>query len=125
MYQGGHEQDDVLYRHNFLDRMSIYAKIMQKCEGDDLLTVFEPKLESGEKRLVLLTQDESCFSSYNGKRTICIDRNHLPLRPQVEGRSIMVSEFPCKYHGPLNARCGEAIHESTNTCRNGGYDYTI
>jgi hypothetical protein len=101
MYQDGHEREDVLYRQNFLDRMSIYDQRMQKYEGDDLLTVVEPKLKSREKPLVLLTHDESCFSSYDGKRRMWIYQNHLPLRPKGEGRSIMVSEFLCECHDPL------------------------
>ena len=60
-----------------------------------------PQLEQGTKQLVLVTHDESCFSSYDGKSTIWVDEDHKPLRPKGDGRSIMVSEFLCECHGPM------------------------
>ncbi|RKF63203.1 hypothetical protein OnM2_027075 [Erysiphe neolycopersici] len=63
--------------------------------------VIEPEVQANEKKLVLVTHDETCFSSYDGKRTIWVDQELRPLRPKGKGRSIMVSAFLCECHGPM------------------------
>ena len=106
MYVDGHERADVVqYRTEFLERMLEYEKRMTKYEDkivdDGILVAVEPILDKGVRRLVLVTHDESCFSSNEGKSTIWMDGDNLPLRPKGEGRSIMVSDFLCECHGPL------------------------
>ena len=54
-----------------------------------------------ERKIVLVTHDESCFSSNDGRKTIWLDQDHNILRPKGEGRSIMVSAFLCECHGLL------------------------
>ncbi|RKF60350.1 hypothetical protein OnM2_051066 [Erysiphe neolycopersici] len=81
--------------------MEGYEKRMAKYEGTDMGEVIELALQPNEKKLVLVTHDESCFSSYDGKHTIWVDQDHKPLRPKGEGRSIMVSAFLCECHRPM------------------------
>ena len=101
-YCDGHEREDVVqYRLSFLDRMQVYEKRMPQYVGDNMETVIEPELSVTEKKLVLVTHDESCFSSYDGRTKIWMDEDRKVLRPKGDGRSIMVSEFLCECHGLL------------------------
>jgi hypothetical protein len=106
LYKDGHERADVdQYREGFLQRMVLYDKRMIRYEDSDddkTMNVIQPDLEQGHKRLVLVAHDESCFSSNKGKSTTWLDEENRPIRPKGEGRSIMVSEFFCECHGPLN-----------------------
>lgn len=102
LYIDGHERADVVsYRDDFLDRMSNHEKFFYKYESDDMARVAHPVLNPGERPRVLVTHDESCFSSHDGKTTIWMDENDRPLRPKGQGRSIMVSDFLCECHGPM------------------------
>ena len=106
-YVDGHERDDVVqYRDEFLQRMLIYERRMTKYEDApntaDIMIAVPPHLNQGERRLVLVTHDESCFSSNDGKTTIWMSEDNRPLRPKGEGRSVMVSDFLCECHGPLS-----------------------
>ena len=102
LYFDGHERPDVVsYREEFLQRMSQHERFFFKYEGEDMRTVVSPDLNDGERPRVLVTHDESCFSSHDGKTTIWMDANDRPLRPKGQGRSIMVSEFLCECHGPM------------------------
>ena len=102
VYVDGHERDDVKeYRQQFLKRMQGYEKRMPQYVGDEMETVIEPELSGDEKRLILVTHDESCFSSNDGRKTIWMDKDRNVLRPKGDGRSIMVSAFLCECHGLL------------------------
>ena len=108
LYHDGHEREDVVqFRHEFLDRMLYYETRMRKYGGDEMSDITEP--ESTSKRLVLVTHDESCFSSNDGKATIWFDQDNRPIRPKGEGRSIMVSEFLCECHGPMKLSQSQRI----------------
>jgi hypothetical protein len=89
--------------------MAIYDKRMLKYDGDDMTTIIEPELMDGERRLVLLTHDESCFSVHDGKRTVWFDEDNRPIRPKGEGRSIMVLEFIYECHGPMKLSVQEQL----------------
>ena len=102
LYIDGHERSDVIeYRDAFLSRMSDHAKYFFRYDGDNMNIVTPPSLSSDQRPRILVTHDESCFSSHDGKATIWMDANDRPLRPKGQGRSIMVSEFMCECHGPL------------------------
>ena len=62
VYMDGHEQSDVVkYREEiFLPHMLEYEKRMAKYEGPDLKRI-EPTLGLGERKIVPVWQDESCF----------------------------------------------------------------
>jgi hypothetical protein len=102
LYIDGHERPDVIaYRDAFLERMAEHSEYFFRYEGEDMDTVISPDLQSGQRPRVLVTHDESCFSSHDGKSTIWMDVNDRPLRPKGQGRSIMVSEFLCECHGAM------------------------
>ena len=66
----GHEQEDVVkYRQKFLERMSEFEKKMFKFIGDDCETALRPDIPDGIRPLVLVVQDESCFSAHEGRKT--------------------------------------------------------
>jgi hypothetical protein len=102
LYADGHERDDVVaYRNAFLERMAARLPFMASFEGDDMTVVRLPDLSNGGKRIVLVTHDESCFDSHDGKKMIWMDQDRKPLRQNGYGRSIMVSGFMCECHGPM------------------------
>ena len=102
LYIDGHERPDVIaYRDAFLERMAEHSEYFFRYEGENMDTVISPNLQSGQRPRVLVTHDESCFSSHDGKSTIWMDVNDRPLRPKGQGRSIMVSEFLCECHGTM------------------------
>ena len=102
LYFDGHERGDVVaYRKKFLDEMASYQKRMFTYVGDNLETAIRPEPRDGEQPIILVTHDESCFSSHEGKKTIWMEASRSPLRPKGQGRSIMVSEFLCECHGRL------------------------
>ena len=93
----GHNRDDIVdYRDNvFLPRMLQYEKRMQEKDMD---VVIPPELTNGEKRVVLITHDESKFYCNEGKPLIWME-NGKKLLPKSKGTSIMVSGFCCECHG--------------------------
>lgn len=98
----GHEREDVVkYRETFLERMSNYEKRMLKFIGEDCEVALRPDLPEDTRPLVLVVQDESCFSSNEGRKTLWMQKDKTVLRPKGQGRSIMVSEFLCECHGRL------------------------
>lgn len=102
LYVDGHERPDVVeYRNAFLQRMSEHSKYFFQYDGENMTDVTPPSIQSDQRPRIMVTHDESCFSSHDGKTTIWMDINDRPLRPKGQGRSIMVSEFLCECHGPL------------------------
>ena len=102
LYNDGHERDDVVrYRNAFLERMAVYEKRMVQYVGEFMETKISPELEDGTRPLVLVTHDESCFGSNDGRSYCWLDENNREIRPKGNGRSIMVSAFLCECHGIL------------------------
>ena len=102
LYNDGHEREDtVAYRNAFLSRMANYERRMIQFVGDFMETALNPELESGEKILILVTHDESCFCSNDGRNYCWLDENNRQIRPKGDGRSVMVSAFLCECHGIL------------------------
>ena len=102
LYNDGHERNDVVrYRDAFLERMSLYEKRMIQYVGDLMETSISPELADDEKVLILVTHDESCFGSNDGRSYCWIDENNRQIRPKGNGRSVMVSAFLCECHGIL------------------------
>eukprot|EP00474_Spongospora_subterranea_P004864 CRZ05322.1 hypothetical protein [Spongospora subterranea] len=83
---------------NYEERMTKYVDVLDK--DVDALRAIAPNLGDGNRRLDLITYNDSCFSSNDGKTTIWMSEDNRPLRPKGDGRSIMVSEFLCESHGP-------------------------
>ena len=100
-YTDGHNRDDIVdYRDNvFLPRMLQYEKRMQEYSGKDMEVVLPPELSNGEKRVVLITHDESTFYCNEGKPLMWMENGKNKLLPKSKGTSIMVSGFGCECHG--------------------------
>lgn len=74
---------------------------MATFSGDNMEVEIKPALRPGEKQHILVTHDESCFSSYDGSRWIWKPIGEQPLRKKGQGRSIHVSDFLCDVSGRL------------------------
>ena len=72
VYMDSHERSDVVEYCNkvFLTLMAKYERLMAHWipEGDKLVRV-DPVLEPGEKRIIALFQDESCFHVNDNNNT--------------------------------------------------------
>jgi hypothetical protein len=79
--------------------MPHYEKRMIQYVGDFMETPTLLELENGERTLILVTHDESCFGSNGGRSYCCLDENNRQIRPKENGRSVMVSDFLCECHG--------------------------
>ena len=103
LYNEGHKRPDVVkYREKFLDRFEEYERRMVQYEGEFMESALLPSFSAGERALVLVTHDCSCFSSHDGLDFVWLDENNMPIRPKGDGRSIMISAFLCECHGLLN-----------------------
>ena len=85
----------------FLKRMTAYVRRMVKYVGDDSEVALGSELEDGERPLVLVVQDESCFASYEGQKMAWMLKDKNILKPKDAGRSLMVSECLCEFYGRL------------------------
>ena len=67
----GHEQDDVVKycQEVFLPAMAHYEARMARYEGPELMRV-EPILTSGEKQIIAIWHDETCFNGYDEVRSL-------------------------------------------------------
>lgn len=72
-------------------------------------TVVFPVLAPGEKRLVLLTHDESFFESNDGTKTIWIEQGKTNLRLKGLGKSFKVLQFLCQCHGCMKIEVNEEL----------------
>ena len=84
---------------------------MDSFEGKDMEVVVAPTLEPNEKRLVLLTHDESCFESNDGANVVWIEQGKNHLRPKGMGKSFMVSQFLCQCHGHMEVEVTDDLLE--------------
>lgn len=71
--------------------------------------VVPPQLDPTEKKLVLLTHDESCFESNDGTNVVWIEQGRTNLRPKGMGKSIMVSQLLCQCHGHMEVEVTEDL----------------
>jgi hypothetical protein len=74
---------------------------MATFEGDNMSIMKMPDIIDGQKRIVFVTHDETCFDSHDGKKIIWMDQDCTSLHPKSGGHSIMVLEFVCECHGPM------------------------
>ena len=61
----------------------------------------QPNLRDNEKKMVLVTHDESIFYSNDCKVTRWCEKNESMIIPKGPGRSIMISSFMCPCHGTM------------------------
>ena len=100
-YTDDHNRADVTeYRDKvFLPILAEYERRMADYAGEDMETVILPELMDGEKRVVLITHDESTFYCCEGKSIMCMENGKNKLLPKTKGTSIMASGFVCDCHG--------------------------
>jgi hypothetical protein len=102
IYFDGHEREDVVaYRILWSNRLMEYMKKMDFYTGDNEELVLEPVLEENEKKIVLVTHDESTFYANDGKNDLWMLEGENHIRKKGPGSSIMVSEFQCPCHGTM------------------------
>lgn len=63
-----------------------------------------PVLSEGQKKIVIVTHDESTFYSNDGKEDLWLKGNGNAIRKKSPGGSIMVSEFQCACHGTMRIK---------------------
>lgn len=101
-YVDGHERPDVVaHRNRFVDEMENWQLRMETYVGDEMETCIQPELSNGDRKIVLVTQDESIFQAHDGCRKIWQEGSRKDIRPKGPGASIMVSAFLCQCHGLL------------------------
>lgn len=100
-YTDGHNREDVVrYRDEvFLPRMKDCDRRQRQYSGDDMMVVTEPLLMDGEKRVVLITHDETTCYCCEGKRLMWMENGKKKILPKTNGTSILISGFTCKCHG--------------------------
>ena len=102
LYYDGHEREDVVkYRNRFVEALQPYQVRMETYSGDNMETVHPPVLQPGQKRVVMVVQDESIFHANDGRARVLVEKGHEPIQAKGEGASKMVSGFCCPCHGPL------------------------
>jgi hypothetical protein len=117
-YVDGHEREDVVqYRGQFLHRMVEYERRVGHWDGamedEDYVA---PQLTPGERRLIVVTHDESIFYSNEAVSVIWEEDGHNHLRPKSRGRSQHVSGFCCPCHGFIEDDGPEDDPATTECC---------
>ena len=101
VYTDGHEREDVVaYRDSFVERMKTREGRMSYFEGENMIEV-EPLLEDGERKIVLVTQDESTFHAHDARNRMWKKEGEQILRKKGPGKGLMVSNFMCPCHGTV------------------------
>jgi hypothetical protein len=104
IFVDGHERADVVeYRQRWARRMMSYRSSMDEFAGDEEELVIEPHLSAGDRKLVLVSHDESTFFAHDGKQDMWLAEGETVLRKKGPGMSIMVSEFQCPCHGTMRS----------------------
>jgi hypothetical protein len=102
IYHDGHERPDVQNdRTIFLQRMLLYEPRMLQYIGPEAKPDPDFKPPDGQQRIVLVVHDESTFYSNDGRKMAWKSLYETVLKKKGMGRSIMVSDFLCECHGPL------------------------
>lgn len=102
IYFDGHERQDVKeYRLRWAREMVEWSKSMDQYPYGDEQTVITPLIKEGEKKIVLVTHDESIFYANDGKKSSWTFEGESRILPKGQGRSIMISEFMCPCHGTM------------------------
>lgn len=120
IYVDGHEREDVVkYRKTFVSRMMDYKKRMTLYVGVNCETALPPTgpnmiapIMIAPPELVLVSHDESVFSSHDGRRLVWMEDGKPPIRPKGDGQSLMVSEFLCPCHGRMKTSDGRVASKT-------------
>ncbi|OAD80600.1 hypothetical protein PHYBLDRAFT_161239 [Phycomyces blakesleeanus NRRL 1555(-)] len=105
VYYDGHERQDVVqYCHAWATRMMGYKQCMSDFTGEDEEIEVTPLLLENQKKLVMVTHDESTFYAHDGKVDMWLEEGESHIRKKGQGRSLMVSEFQCACHGTMRVK---------------------
>ncbi|OAD66775.1 hypothetical protein PHYBLDRAFT_70237 [Phycomyces blakesleeanus NRRL 1555(-)] len=94
----------VLYRHAWATRMMGYKQCMSDFTGEDEEIEVTPILLKNQKKLVMVTHDESTFYAHDGKVDMWLEEGESHIRKKGQGRSLMVSEFQCACHDIMQVK---------------------
>ncbi|KAJ3524344.1 hypothetical protein NMY22_g11041 [Coprinellus aureogranulatus] len=102
VYMDGHERADVIaYRtSDYLPKIKEYQRGMALYEGPGLKRV-EPTLKPGEKEIIAVFQDESCFHANDFQTSAWLGPGQQLLYKKSRGRLIHASNFICESQGTL------------------------
>ena len=103
IYIDGHERDDVIeYRKLYLRKLDILSSThLPPPSCEDGLTAVQTGIPSATKGLVLIFHDESSFHANEGQSIMWAEEGRVPIRPNNQGRGLMVSDFVTEYDGLL------------------------
>ena len=105
IYFDGHEHDDIVeYQQEWAVKMVDYSHFMETYDKDDVSKVLQPNLLEGQKKVVIVTHDESTFYSNGYKTNLWLQEGENPIYKKSPGRSIMVSEFQCPCDGTMRIK---------------------
>jgi len=101
VYKDGHEWADVVsYRQaQFLPALQaleyriVRWDLVNSNGNEELQIVYQSNLLSGVSPIVLIVHDESTFNANDGRSTIWVKEDHIPLKKKTQGKGIMVSDF--------------------------------
>lgn len=74
---------------------------MIEYEGENMDVEIIPNIPADQHQIVLVTHDESTFYSNDGRKSFWLTKNECVLKKKGPGGSLMVSDFLCACHGPL------------------------
>ena len=100
----GHEREDVVqHRGEFLGSMEDLCQRCHVFSGDSMDLVTQPILMNGQKRVVIIVQDESIFYTNDSILLAWLVVNETYIKPKSTGQSQHVSAFTCDCHGFMKA----------------------
>ncbi|RXW24341.1 hypothetical protein EST38_g1508 [Candolleomyces aberdarensis] len=106
VYMDGHEREDVVqYRkESYLPKMRAFQERMAKyvpVAGGKELRRVEPTLNEGEREIIAVFQDETCFHANEYQSTAWVQPGQQILQKKGRGRLIHDSDFICESTGRL------------------------
>ena len=107
-FMDGHERIYVIEQRGVF--LSAIGELCQRCNvysGDSMDEVTPPVLTEGQKRVVLIVQDESIFYTYDSILLSWLVVKETYIKPKSTGQSQHVSAFTCKCHGFMKAFINE------------------
>ncbi|OAD79520.1 hypothetical protein PHYBLDRAFT_162583 [Phycomyces blakesleeanus NRRL 1555(-)] len=103
-YDGDERKDVVQYRHAWAKRMMAYKEYMSEFTRENEEIEVSPLLSENQKKLVMVTHDESTFYAHGGKVDVWLEENESHTRKKGQGRVLMVGEFQCACHGTMRVK---------------------
>ena len=101
-YVDGHERADVVAaRNEYVETwFNSFQPRLIHYKGPNLAEMEVPDVQ-GQRILVDVYQDETCFFANDGAREVYLAEGEQSLLPKSQGNSYMYSGFICSCHGPL------------------------